>query len=211
MGLEFSDPYAPLPAGLPVPVDDRACRHLVGMRLPAITLQSSNNSAVDLSQIAFRERTVLFFFPAAGRPGVPDPTGWSLIPGARGCTPQLCDYRDATSEFQKRGIRLFGVSSQRHEDLVEIGQRNRLSTNYLAMKSYGSQKLYTSQLSRYNLLFDWFLQSVSDGSVSSLARAESRKSSIQYSRPTRTRARYSPTSKNPEPCDSYHFSSDIYY
>ena len=154
MGLEFSDPYAPLPARLPVPVDDRACRHLVGMRLPAITLQSSNNSAVDLSQIAFRERTVLFFFPAAGRPGVPDPTGWSLIPGARGCTPQLCDYRDATSEFQKRGIRLFGVSSQRHEDLVEIGQRNRLSTNYLAMKSYGSQKLYTSQLSRYNLLLD---------------------------------------------------------
>jgi len=132
MGLEFSDPYAPLPAGLPVPVDDRACRHLVGMRLPAVTLQSSNNSAVDLSQIAFRERTVLFFFPAAGRPGVPDPTGWSLIPGARGCTPQLCDYRDATSEFQKRGIRLFGVSSQRHEDLVEIGQRNRLQYELLS-------------------------------------------------------------------------------
>src|SRR5207245_11246380 len=108
-------------------------------------------------------------------------------------------------------IRLFGVSSQRHEDLVEIGQRNRLSTNYSAMKSYGSQKLYTSQLSRYNLLFDWFLQSVSDGSVSSLARAESRKSSIQYSRPTRTRARYSPTSKNPDPCASYHFSSATYY
>lgn len=132
MGLEFSDPYSPLPASLPVPVDDGACRHLVGIRLPAITLQSSSNNAVDLSQIALRERTVLFFFPAAGRPGVPDPTGWSLIPGARGCTPQLCDYLDSTSEFQKLGIRLFGVSSQRHEDLVEIAQRNRLRYELLS-------------------------------------------------------------------------------
>src|SRR5207253_11268021 len=112
MGLEFSDPYAPLPAGLPVPVDDGACRHLVGVRLPAITLQSSNNSAIDLSQIAFRERTVLFLFPAAGRPRVPAPTGWSLIPGARGCTPQLCDDREATSECPELGIRLVGVSSR---------------------------------------------------------------------------------------------------
>lgn len=100
--------------------------------MPAIALQSSNNDAVDLSQIAFRERRVLFFFPAAGRPGVPDPTGWSLIPGARGCTPQLCDYRDATSEFQRLGIRFFGVSSQRHEDLVEIAQRNRLRYELLS-------------------------------------------------------------------------------
>src|SRR5438132_14073353 len=109
MGLEFSDPYAPLPAGLPVPVDDRACRHLVGMRLPAIALQSSNNSAVDLSQIAFRERTVLFFFPAAGRPGVPDPSGWSLIPVVRGFTPKLCGYRYVTSELLKWGFSIYGA------------------------------------------------------------------------------------------------------
>src|ERR671924_338496 len=132
MGLEFIDPYAPLPAGLPVPVDDGACRHLVGMRLPAVTLQSSNNSAVDLSQIVHGERTVLFFFPAAGRPGLPDPTGWSLILGARGCTPQLCDYRDATSEFQKLGVKVFGISSQRPEDLVEIAHRNRLRYELLS-------------------------------------------------------------------------------
>ena len=132
MSPEFVDPYAPLPAGLPVPVDDGACQHLVGMRLPAIPLQSSNNTAVDLSQVALRDRTVLFFFPAAGGPGIPDPTGWSLIPGARGCTPQLCDYRDATLEFQKLGIRLFGVSSQRHEDQVGIAQRNRLRYELLS-------------------------------------------------------------------------------
>lgn len=132
MGPEFVDPYAPLPAGLPVPVDDGACRHLVGMKLPAITLQSSNSNGVDVSRIAVRDRAVLFFFPAAGGPGVPDPTGWSLIPGARGCTPQLCDYRDATSEFQKLGVRLFGVSSQRHEDQVGIAQRNRLRYELLS-------------------------------------------------------------------------------
>lgn len=132
MGPEFIDPYAPLPAGLPVPVDDGACRHLVGMRLPAITLQSSNNNGVDVSRIALRDRAVLFFFPAAGRPGLPDPTGWNQIPGARGCTPQLCDYRDSTIEFQKRGVKLFGVSSQRPEDLVEIAQRNRLQYELLS-------------------------------------------------------------------------------
>ena len=132
MSLEFNDPYAPLPAGLPVPVDDGACRHLVGMRLPAISLRSSNNKAVDLSQVGLRERAVLFFFPAAGRPGLPDPTGWNLIPGARGCTPQLCDYRDATTEFQELPVKLFGISSQRHEDLVEIADRNRLQYELLS-------------------------------------------------------------------------------
>ena len=105
MGPEFIDPYAPLPAGLPVPIDDGACRHLIGMNLPAITLQSSNNRTVDLSRIGLQDRTVLFFFPAAGRPGLPDPTGWNQIPGARGCTPQLCDYRDSTTEFQNLGVK----------------------------------------------------------------------------------------------------------
>ena len=132
MGLEFIDPYAPLPAGLPVPVDDGACRHLAGMMLPAVTLRSSNNTLVDLSQVALHGRVVFFFFPAAGRPGVPDPTGWNLIPGARGCTPQLCDYRDTTTEFQKLDVKLFGVSSQPQEYLVEIAQRNRLRYELLS-------------------------------------------------------------------------------
>lgn len=126
MGLEFNDPYAPLPADLPVPVDDGACRHLLEMRLPAITLQSSSINAIDLSRVALQGRAIFFFFPAAGRPGLPDPTGWNLTPGARGCTPQLCDYRDATTEFQKLDIKIFGISSQSHEDLVEIAHRNRL-------------------------------------------------------------------------------------
>lgn len=132
MGLEFIDPYAPLPAGLPVPVDDGACRHLAGMMLPAVTLRSSHNALVDISQVALRGQAVFFFFPAAGRPGVPDPTGWNLIPGARGCTPQLCDYRDATTEFEELDIKLFGVSSQRAKDLVEIAERNHLRYELLS-------------------------------------------------------------------------------
>jgi peroxiredoxin len=113
-------------------LDDGACRHLVGMMLPPIPLPSTSNNPVDLSKIAHGERTVLFFFPAAGRPGVPDPNGWSLIPGARGCTPQLCDYRDSTRRFQQLGVKIFGASSQRHEDLVEIAQRNRLRYELLS-------------------------------------------------------------------------------
>ena len=100
--------------------------------MPQIFLRSTNNDRIDTSKIGRREKAVLFFFPAAGRPGVPDPGGWSLIPGARGCTPQLCNYREATSEFQKLGVKIFGVSSQRHEDQVEIAERNRLQYELLS-------------------------------------------------------------------------------
>lgn len=129
MGLEFIDPYAPLPAELPVPIDDGAYRHLVGMRLPAITLQSSNNDAVDLSQITLQEQTVFFFSRLLVDLAFRTRMVGIRFPGVRGCTPQLCDYRDATTEFQKLGVKLFGVSSRRHEDLVEIAQRNRIDLN----------------------------------------------------------------------------------
>lgn len=132
MSLEFTDPYSPLPSGLPVPVDDGACRHLPGVKIPPISLRSTKDELVDLSRISKMGRTVVFFFPAAGRPGLPDPNGWSDIPGARGCTPQLCDYREMNSEFQKLGTRVFGASAQRFEDLVEIRQRNRLPYELLS-------------------------------------------------------------------------------
>ena len=132
MGLEFVDPYGPLPSDLPVPVDDGACRHLPGMAMPSISLRSTREGFVDLSLVSRREKVVVFFFPAAGGPGLPDPVGWSLIPGARGCTPQLCDYREMNAEFQKRGTRVFGVSSQPFEYLVGIRERNRLPYELLS-------------------------------------------------------------------------------
>ena len=132
MGLEFVDPYGPIPSDLPVPADDGACRHLPGMTMPQISLRSTKNDLVDLSLVSRRGKTIVFFFPAAGRPGLPDPVGWSLIPGARGCTPQLCDYREMNLEIQKLGTRVFGVSSQPLQDLVEIRERNRLPYELLS-------------------------------------------------------------------------------
>ena len=132
MGLEFVDPYGPIPSDLPVPVDDGACRHLPGLEMPPISLRSTKNGVVDLSLVSRRERVVVFFFPAAGGPGLPDPVGWSLIPGARGCTPQLCDYREMNAEFQKIGTRVFGVSSQPFPYLVGIRERNRLPYELLS-------------------------------------------------------------------------------
>lgn len=126
--IELNNPYE-LPPGLPIPKEDGACDHLPGLEMPSIELPSTGNRDVDVAKAS---RAVFFFFPAAGRPGVPDPKGWNQIPGARGCTPQACGYRDFYSEFRKFGYEVFGVSAQRHEDLVEISQRNQLPYELLS-------------------------------------------------------------------------------
>ena len=99
-----------LPADLPVPIDDGACDHLPGRRLPALTLPATDGSAVDLS--ALSGRSVVYVYPRTGRPDQPLPTGWDEIPGARGCTPQSCAYRDLAAELNALGARVFGLSSQ---------------------------------------------------------------------------------------------------
>jgi peroxiredoxin len=98
-------------SSLPKPVDDGAARHLLGVRLPRIALPATDGTGVDLSSLA--GRVVLYAFPRTGRPGVPNPPGWDLIPGARGCTPQTCAFRDHFAELQSLGVRhLFGLSTQ---------------------------------------------------------------------------------------------------
>ena len=99
-----------LPADLPVPVDDGACDHLPGMRLPSIALPATDGSMVDLSTIP--GRSVVYAYPRTGRPDQPLPTGWDEIPGARGCTPQSCAYRDLAAELSAFGARVFGLSTQ---------------------------------------------------------------------------------------------------
>jgi peroxiredoxin len=99
-----------LPADLPVPADDGACAHLPGMRLPGIGLPATDGSVVDLSTLA--GRSVVYAYPRTGRPDQPIPTGWDAIPGARGCTPQSCAYRDLAAEFAALGARVFGLSTQ---------------------------------------------------------------------------------------------------
>jgi peroxiredoxin len=99
-----------LPADLPVPVDDGACDHLPGMRLPALALPATDGNMVDLS--ALSGRTIVYAYPRTGRPDQPLPTGWDKIPGARGCTPQSCAYRDLAAELASLGARVFGLSTQ---------------------------------------------------------------------------------------------------
>jgi peroxiredoxin len=117
------DPYT-LPEGLPVPEDDGACDHLVGLHVPELVLDSSQGE-VDLAELA-RERLVLYVYPQAGRPGRPLPAGWDAIPGARGCTPQSCGFRDRASELGAFGARVAGLSAQPLDDQVEFAERNRM-------------------------------------------------------------------------------------
>jgi peroxiredoxin len=106
-----SDNLYELPKNLPVPVDDGACAHLAGMRLPAIPLVATGGGRVDISQLA--GRTVVYCYPRTGRPDREVPAGWDQIPGARGCTPQSCAFRDHYRELRDLGASaVFGLSAQ---------------------------------------------------------------------------------------------------
>jgi len=87
-----------LPENLPVPTDDGASKHLLGLKLPSLLLISTKGNNVDLSKL--KGRQVIFIYPMTGRPDVALPEGWNEIPGARGCTPQSCSFRDLYKEFK---------------------------------------------------------------------------------------------------------------
>jgi peroxiredoxin/catechol 2,3-dioxygenase-like lactoylglutathione lyase family enzyme len=100
-----------LPADIPAPQDDGAARHLVGMPLPDLALPATRSGAFNLSVIG--GRTVLYIYPRTGVPGVDLPPGWDDIPGARGCTPQSCSFRDHFAELKELGVaHVFGLSTQ---------------------------------------------------------------------------------------------------
>jgi len=106
-----SDNVYELPKNLPVPQDDGACDHLAGMTLPPIGLPSTRGRVVDLSRLA--GTAVVYIYPRTGRPDQELPTGWNAIPGARGCTPQSCAFRDHYEELQRVGAdHVYGLSAQ---------------------------------------------------------------------------------------------------
>jgi peroxiredoxin len=100
-----------LPLDIPVPQDDGATRHLGGMKLPDLALPATSGAPLNLSKLS--GRTVIYIYPRTGVPGVDPPAGWDAIPGARGCTPQSCSFRDHFAELKSLGVaRVFGLSTQ---------------------------------------------------------------------------------------------------
>lgn len=100
-----------LPNDLPIPQDDGAAQHLAGIKLPDIALPSTDGTKVSLAWLP--GRAVVYIYPRTGVPGQALPTGWDSIPGARGCTPQSCAFRDHFAELTGLGVtHLYGVSTQ---------------------------------------------------------------------------------------------------
>jgi peroxiredoxin len=122
---------AELPPDLPRPVDDGACDHLPGLVMPSIRLPSTAGRLVDLGALA-AERTVIYCYPRTGRPGEPLPDGWDAIPGARGCTPQSCGFRDHHQELAGLGAAVYGLSTQTTEYQREMAERLHLPFEVLS-------------------------------------------------------------------------------
>jgi peroxiredoxin len=110
---------------IPAPEDDGAAKHLAGMRLPPLSLRTTNGDHIDLS--ALQGRTVIYAYPMTGQPDVPLPDGWDMIPGARGCTPQSCAFRDLAVDLKAAGAsQIFGLSTQNTDYQVEAAERLHL-------------------------------------------------------------------------------------
>lgn len=105
-----SDDVNVLPQGLPIPQDDGACAHLHGLSVPDMDLPATDGARVNLRTLP--GRTVVYIYPRTGRPDQEPPDGWNAFPGARGCTPQSCSFRDHKSELEQLGAGIFGLSTQ---------------------------------------------------------------------------------------------------
>ncbi len=125
---------APDWSALPAPEADGATDHLPGAVLPSVPLAATDGSSVDLA--ALSGRTVVYAYPRTGVPGVDNPDGWDLIPGARGCTPQSCAFRDHFAELRSLGVdQLYGLSTQDTAYQREAAQRLHLPFALLSDRS----------------------------------------------------------------------------
>ena len=155
-----------LPPDIPVPQDDGAARHLNGMKLPDLALAATSGPAVNLSKL--KGRTVVYIYPRTGVPGVDAPPGWDDIPGARGCTPQSCGFRDHFAELKALGVaHVFGLSTQDTEYQREAANRLHLPFPILSdaeLKFARALKLPTFAAAGMTLLKRMALV-VDDGSI----------------------------------------------
>jgi peroxiredoxin len=120
-----------LPSELPVPEDDGAADHLRGADVPSLALPSTSGMTVDLARLA-GAAAVLFFYPRTGGRGKSSGSDWDLIPGARGCTPQSCGFRDLHTEFRALGVAVAGISTQTTAYQREFVERNHVSFDLLS-------------------------------------------------------------------------------
>lgn len=118
--------YTTLPDDLPVPRDDGAADHLLGLPMPHLWLPTSDGRVVDLGAPS-TGRTIIYLYPRTGRPGTASPVGWDAIPGARGCTPQSCGFRDHFADLRAEGVsEVWGLSSQDPDHQAEAVERLHL-------------------------------------------------------------------------------------
>jgi peroxiredoxin len=141
-------------SAIPKPTDDGAASHLVGMRIPSIPLLATDGTTIGLSSLP--GRVVVYAYPRTGIPGIENPAGWDLIPGARGCTPQSCAFRDHFAELKALGVdRLFGLSTQDTAYQREVAERLHLPFPILSdelLRLTDALRLPTFQTSGMTLL-----------------------------------------------------------
>jgi peroxiredoxin len=128
--------YTALPDDLPVPEDDGAADHLLGTPAPRLALPATTGGEVDLAELA-TGLLVAYVYPRTGVPGRPLPAGWDDIPGARGCTPQSCSYRDSLAAFERCGAHLVGISAQSGAEQSEFAGREHIPYPLLADPGLG--------------------------------------------------------------------------
>ncbi len=127
-----------LPSDLPIPQDDGAAQHLKGMRIPEISLHATTGNKLNPGDI--QGRLVIYCYPMTGQPNVALPEGWDQIPGARGCTPQSCSYRDHYQELSSLGVQVMGLSVQSHQYQQEMVDRLHLPFPVLSDENYQFQQ-----------------------------------------------------------------------
>jgi peroxiredoxin len=147
---------------IPAPQDDGAARHLKGAKLPSVPLAATDGGTVDLATLP--GRSVVYAYPRTGRPGIANPEGWDMIPGARGCSPQSCSFRDHFAQLEALGVgHVFGLSTQDTGHQAEAAERLHLPfpllsdeagalTKALALPTFETSGI--TLLKRFTLIID---------------------------------------------------------